>query len=113
MNKIEQYANFEVILNKAFLAADNEAQNSSEDYYCGFAWVKIENGRSAFVNFLKSKKIGSKSYTKGYDIWSSELTNNKRVAHSQSMTLKENVSRAFAKVLNDNGIVCYMQSRAD
>ena len=113
MTKTEKYNHFEMILNEAIQSANAIAETSLEDYYCGFAWVKIEKGNHPFVNFLKAKSIGSKAWDKGFDIWSSELSTNNRVNCSQSMTLKENVSRAFAEVLRKYDIPAYMGSRAD
>ena len=84
---------------------------SKDTYYvadgmCGFAWINIKPARGKFVKFLKDNDIGRKdSYYGGYTIWVSEF--------GQSVTRKENYARAFAKVLEDNGITAYSMSRLD
>lgn len=106
-------AQCEVILQEALEAANQAAKTSSEDMYCGFAWVKIRPATGSFVKYLKKKGIGDKAWNGGWDIWSSQVTDSMRVRQSQSMTLKENVCWAFADVLQKHGIKAYGQSRAD
>jgi hypothetical protein len=73
---------------------------------CGFAWVKIFPARGAFVNYLKSIKVGSTNgYEGGYDVWVSGF--------GQSVTRKEAYAQAFAAVLRKYGINAYGQSRLD
>jgi hypothetical protein len=87
----------------------DEARNLQyfvEDGVCGFAWVKIRPARGAFINWCKKNNIGRvDSYEGGYRIWISE--------YNQSMGKKEAYARAFAKVLQDNGIKAYAMSRMD
>ena len=89
----------------------NDIDYSKDTYYvadgmCGFAWINIKPARGKFVKFLKDNDIGRKdSYYGGYTIWVSEF--------GQSVTRKENYARAFAKVLEDNGITAYSMSRLD
>ncbi len=77
-----------------------------EDGVCGFAWVKIRPARGAFVNWCKKNNIGRiDSFEGGYSIWVSD--------YNQSMQKKETYARAFAKVLQDNGVKAYGMSRMD
>jgi hypothetical protein len=99
------------IYNKAKSAA-NEAVEAFEARHpnfmdcCGFAWVHIA-GATRFVNALKSIGEGSKAYRGGYQIWNpSDLA-------TQSMSIKEAGADAFARVLQENDIKAYSQSRMD
>lgn len=87
----------------------DEARNRQyfvEDGVCGFAWIKIRPARGAFVNWCKKNNIGrTDSFEGGYMIWVSD--------YNQSMQKKETYARAFAKVLQDNGIKAYGMSRMD
>ena len=74
---------------------------------CGFAWVNISPARGKFVNYLKKIGKGHKSYRGGWDYWVSSLE------LGQSITRKEAYAEAYAKVLQDWGIKCYVSSRLD
>lgn len=76
-----------------------------EDGVCGFAWVNVTPGTSAFAKWLKTTDRAHKSYYGGVDVWISE--------GNQSMQKKEAFAHAFAKVLNDAGIKAYTMSRMD
>jgi len=75
------------------------------DGLCGFAWVNISPARGAFVNYLKSREVGSKGYYGGYEIWVREF--------GQSVDRKTAFARAFADVLNKYGINASIGSRLD
>jgi hypothetical protein len=76
------------------------------DGLCGFAWVNISPARGAFVNYLKSRGIGSKGYYGGgYHIWVREF--------GQSVDRKSAFAQAFADVLGKYGISAYAESRLD
>jgi len=99
------------------------------DGVCGFAWVKIITQRNSgnknynrtlnvqFGNWLKKQgKVrrrqfedillpDSNAYDGGVDVWVS--------VGNQSMQKKEAYAHAFAKVLNEAGIVAYSNSRMD
>jgi hypothetical protein len=75
------------------------------DGLCGFAWVNISPARGAFVNYLKSRDVGSKAYYGGYEIWVQEF--------GQSVDRKSAFAGAFAEVLNKYGITAYAGSRLD
>lgn len=77
---------------------------------CGFAWVVIRPATGGFVRFLKTRGVGYKNYYGGWAVPA-----NPRVAPdlAQSMEIKQAYARAFAKVLNDNGIKAYADSRMD
>lgn len=82
-------------------------QEFGEDAYCGFAWVTIFDGRSKFTKELVEAGIARKSWDGTYTIW------NPSQNPTQSMSVKEYGSNAYAKVLNAFGIKAYAQSRAD
>ena len=75
------------------------------DGVCGFAWVRLPKANTLFVNFLKSRKIGHKGYPKGWDIRCWDF--------NQSMERKEAYCSAYAKVLQEAGIECWVDSRMD
>ena len=74
---------------------------------CGFAWVNISPARGKFVNYLKKIGKGYTSYQGGYNVPAGG------VELGQSITRKEAYAEAFAKVLKDWGIKCYVSSRLD
>lgn len=74
---------------------------------CGFAYVIIKPARGAFVKYLKDQKLGHKGYYGGYKVSMSHLSS------SQSYERAVAAARAFAKVLQDNGVKCYTDSRLD
>jgi hypothetical protein len=73
------------------------------DGVCGFASVVIKNIK--FANQLKKMGLGRKNYGGGYALSVQDF--------NQSLTRKEAYAHAFAKVLNDNGITAYTNSRMD
>ena len=76
------------------------------DGVCGFAWVNIKPGNSAFAKWLKTKNLADKdSYYGGVTILISD--------YNQSMQKKEAYAYAFAKVLRHNGIKAQSYSRMD
>jgi len=88
----------------------NDVDYSKPTYFveggvCGFAWIKISPARGAFVNYLKSIEVGSKSYTGGFDIWVRGF--------GQSLQRKEAYAQAFTEILRENGINAYAESRLD
>jgi len=82
-------------------------RNHGEDYYCGFAWVKVsEKASTKLGRALKS--IGfTKAYGGGLQLWNPSGT------MSQSMMLKEVGAQAYADVLKQAGVPAYVGSRAD
>ena len=72
---------------------------------CGFAGVVIKPARGKFVSYLKSIGMGHKHYYGGYYV--------SVRAVGQSMTRKEAYAEAFAKVLGESGISCYVDSQMD
>lgn len=88
----------------------NDIDPNKQTYFveggvCGFAWVHIPDARQPFVRYLKGIGEGYKSYKRGWDI----------SVHfgGQSLQRKEAYAGAFARVLNESGIDCYVQSRMD
>ena len=75
------------------------------DGVCGFAGVVIKPARGKFVSYLKSIGIGHKHYYGGYYVSVREF--------NQSLTRKEAYAEAYAKVLSEEGMSCYVDSRMD
>ena len=76
-----------------------------DDGMCGFAGVRITPARGKLVTYLKKAGIGYKSYQGGYYVGVND--------YGQSITRKEAYARAFAKVLSEHNITCYIESRLD
>lgn len=74
------------------------------DGVCGFAWVSFK-GNTAFGRYMKKIGIARPDYPTGLCV--------RVLAFNQSMERNEAYARAYAKVLNDNGITAYAQSRMD
>ena len=72
---------------------------------CGFAGVVIKPARGKFVSYLKSLGIGNKHYYGGYYVSVREF--------GQSLARKEAYAEAYAKVLSEEGMRCYVDSRMD
>lgn len=74
------------------------------DGVCGFAWIAFK-GNTPWARWAKKNAGATKNYPSGLHIWVSDF--------GQSMARKEAYARAFAKVLNENGIEAYADSRMD
>ena len=72
---------------------------------CGFAGVVIKPARGKFVSYLKGLGMGHKHYYGGYYVPVHEF--------GQSLERKEAYARAYAKVLSEEGMSCYVDSRMD
>lgn len=73
---------------------------------CGFAWINVKPGTSAFARWLKKEGYARRdSYYGGVTIWISE--------YNQSMERKEAHAKAMAKVFEEHGIKAYAMSRLD
>ena len=72
---------------------------------CGFAGVVIKPARGKFVSYLKKLGMGYKHY---YGGWYVSVR-----GFGQSLTRKEAYAEAFAKVLGEAGMRCYVDSRMD
>lgn len=76
------------------------------DGACGFAWVNVKPGTSAFAKWLKKKEYGrTDSYYGGVTIWISE--------HNQSVDRKSKHAAALASVLTEAGFNANPNSRLD
>ena len=75
------------------------------DGVCGFAGVVIKPARGKFVSYLKSLGKGHSHYYGGFYVPVREF--------GQSMSRKEAYADAFAKVLTEEGMSCYVDSRMD
>lgn len=111
---------FKALFDKAYAAGVEAAKacvpnpmvvsGMGKSYYvsegaCGFAWVKVCPGNSAFARWLVKEKLARASYSGGVDIWVHE--------YNQSIARKEAHAFAMARVLADAGIVAYGGSRMD
>lgn len=74
------------------------------DGECGFAWI-VTAGNTSFGKWLTKKKLASKHYPSGICVWVHYF--------NQSRQKKAIYAEAFAKVLNENGIKAYADSRVD
>ena len=88
----------------------NDIDYSKKTYFvesgvCGFAGVVIKPARGKFVSYLKSLDMGYKHYYGGWYVSVREF--------GQSLTRKEAYAEAFAKVLGEVGMRCYVDSRLD
>ena len=79
--------------------------NFVEGGVCGFAGVVIKPARGKFVSYLKRLDKGYKHYYGGYYVPVREF--------GQSLTRKEAYAEAFAKVLSEEGMRCYVDIRMD
>jgi hypothetical protein len=99
--------------------ATHEAQRVAEESLkkmggdwgtCGFAWVKVFDVRSNSKLGKALCSVGfSKAYGGGLEIW------NPSKANTQSIQVKEDGARAYAKILKEElGLEkCWMGSRVD
>ena len=88
----------------------NDIDYSKKTYFveggvCGFAGVVIKPARGKFVSYLKNLGMGYKHYYGGWYVSVREF--------GQSLTRKEAYAEAFAKVLGEAGMRCYVDSRMD
>lgn len=104
---------FKQLVQDAFTAAktaeaDYRAKHG-EPMYCGFGWVEVYVDRT---NSKEAKALLAAGFKKDYKpkcltVW------NPGGSGTQSMDIKEEGARAFAKVLSDAGLRAYACSRAD
>jgi hypothetical protein len=76
---------------------------------CGFAWINVGDGRSAWAKWVKENKRGYNDYYGGVSVWSSSFS----ADNGQSVDRKEAGCRAAAKVFNSYGLKASAQSRLD
>ena len=79
-------------------------QHFVPDGICGFSSIKFA-GNTSWAKWVIKNNLAKKSYNKGYYIPVFD--------YNQSMELKSAYSNAFVKVLNQNGIKAYSESRID
>lgn len=72
---------------------------------CGFAWVIVKPGTSAFARWLSKRGYAAKHYYGGVSIWVHEF--------GQSMERKIKCAEAMADYLRSVGIKAYADSRMD
>lgn len=76
-----------------------------EDGACGFAWVNLPDGRTAFAKWLSKAGHAYRGYPKGVQISCPNA--------GQSVDRAKAYAQAFAKVLQYNGVQCVVESRLD
>ena len=76
-----------------------------DDGVCGFASVIIKPANSKFAKFLVANQMARKHYAGGVSMSIRDF--------NQSLTKKEAYAEGFAKVLRDNGINAWAESRMD
>lgn len=72
---------------------------------CGATWITIHPARGPFVNWLKSKRIGTNGAYGGWEF------RNPASPPTQNLTIKEAVNKAFVNVLKENGVKATAHSR--
>lgn len=73
---------------------------------CGFAWVKVRPGTSAFAKWLVKHRHARAAYNGGVEIWIGE--------HGQSVDRKAAHAAALAETLRaELGVEAYADSRLD
>lgn len=97
------------IIQAGKVAATLTIAGMSDGFPCGFATVIINPARGKFVKYLKDNKIGSKSYYGGYALSSYDVCD----FRGQNMDVKVEACRAFAAVLQANGVNARVESRYD
>ena len=85
------------------------------DGVCGFAWVVVPNGRSAFAKWILETGKGYKHYQwgGGYKGVQFSVSGDGFAPTRQSLQLKEQLARAMSQHLNAIGIEAYADSRID
>lgn len=75
------------------------------DGAAGFAWIIIRDARKRFPRWLKKQGVGYLGYYGGWVIHAK--------SRSQSYEKEKAYADAFAQVLRQNGVDCYVKSRLD
>jgi len=73
---------------------------------CGFAWVKIKNGKSSLARFMVKEKLADKGTYGGVEVWVGDF--------GQSVDMKAAYASAYARKLSElSGEEAFSQSRLD
>jgi len=75
------------------------------DGVCGFASVIVKPANCKFAKYLQAQGLGRKHYYGGLSMSVRDF--------NQSLQKKEAYAYAFAKVLEQNGVKAYVESRMD
>lgn len=100
-NGMDAVRNLEV---KPMYVTDGRTTWKVDDGLCGFAEIRFK-GNTGFGKWAKAQGVAKKNYSGGLYIWVHDF--------NQSHARKEAYARAFAKVLNENGVEAYYSSRLD
>lgn len=98
---MDEVRNLEV---KPMYVTDGRTTWKVDDGLCGFAEIRFK-GNTGFGKWAKTNNIARRHYSGGLYIWVGDF--------NQSHARKEAYARAFAKVLNENGVEAYYSSRLD
>lgn len=80
---------------------------------CGFAWINVPNARTGFARWLRQNGLGDKGHPSGCDVFVQLSREQLKFADTQSIEPKKAYAKAFANVLQANGITCRVESRLD
>lgn len=100
------------LIEKAFESARQASQKKYQEIggdqlMCGFAWTTIKPGTSRIARLLKERYDAHKDYYGGISVW------NPGGLNVQNIDIKEAGARAFAEILQSNGVKAYHYSRLD
>lgn len=74
---------------------------------CGFGWINVRPGTSAFAKWLVKTGRAHRGYPTGVDVWVNDFN------QSQSLVRKEAYAHAYAMVLRAAGVQATGHSRID
>lgn len=80
---------------------------------CGFAWITVHDARKGMARWLKKNGIGHNNYRSGWDISANPVPPEGASWDFQSIEPKTAYAKAFARVLEANGVHCVVESRLD
>ena len=108
-NAVTQTTVTPMIVTQAANPLDDSSETINQwvvnDGVCGFASVVIKPANSKFAKFLVANGLARKHYAGGVSMSIRDF--------NQSLTKKEAYAEGFAKVLRDNGINAWAESRMD
>lgn len=91
---------------KSYAIMQNGVQIDTLHGLCGFAWVKIKNGKSSLARFMVKEKLADKGTYGGVEVWVG--------VGGQSVDIKSAYARAYARKLSElSGEEAVGQSRLD
>lgn len=99
------------LIDRAYEAAEKAGREAYAKYgdrdACGFAWTNVKPGTSRLARRLKERGGRADSYYGGVTVWMPGRQ------PTQSVSVHEAASRAFAQVLSEAGFDAHSSSRLD